>query len=82
MGNAVIAIAGLLVLVQACIAVFVRRLRVRRRLSRTLSQRPGARAVFPGNLPARDRSINVSSWLSPLASGSTCPAREVVRKFE
>ena len=77
-----IVIAGLLVLVPACIAVFIRKSMARRRLSRMPSERPRSRAVFPGNLPARDRSNDVSSWLSPLTSGRTCPARETVRKYE
>jgi len=78
----VIAIAGSLILVQACIMVVIRRSMARRRVSRVASRRPRARAVFPDNLRARDRSNDVSSWLSPLTSVGTCPARQTFREFE
>ena len=78
----IIAIVGSVVLVQTCIMVFVRKLAGRRRLSGMTGRRPRSRTVFPGGLPSRARSDDVSSWLSPLTSGGNCPARETVRKFE
>jgi len=78
----VIAIAGLLVAVRACIMVLIRKLTGRRRASRRPSQRHLSCTGFPGSLPVRTLSDDVSSWLSPLTSGDNCPAREKVRKFE